>query len=350
MEKRVRGKPSPWISGELKRCIRERDYQLRKARRTNKNEDWATYESLRNSVTRSIKRAKSNYNRKLIEENMQDPKAFWKTIKKIMPGESKEVSSSFKINGEICTGNKQIAASFDSFFTETVSRLVQLIGVEASLLFRSPKKTVTTDKTSQTFKFVEISEEFVHKKLKSLKTNKASGLDQLSPRLMKDSSSLIAKPLALIMNYSIAQGSIPLDWKASKVSPLYKGGKAYDMDNHRPIAVLCISSKIFERAIHSQLSGFLEKNKLLSPYQCGFRKRYSTELATISLSDSILRSMDQGMLTGSVFIDLKKAFDTVDHDLLIEKLSRYGVRSSELLWFRNYLHDRSQVVQSSKLH
>ena len=107
------------------------------------------------------------------------------------------------------------------------------------------------------------------------------------------------------------------------------------MDNYCPIAVLCISSKIFERAIHSQLCGFLEKNKLLSPYQCGFRKRYSTELATISLSDSILRSMDQGMLTGSVFIDLKKAFDTVDHDLLIEKLSRYGVRNSELLWFRN---------------
>ena len=215
-------------------------------------------------------------------------------------------------------------------------------GAEVSLLFRSPKKTVTTDKLSQTFKFAEISEEFVHKKLKSLKTNKASGLDQLSPRLMKDSSSLIAKPLALIMNYSIAQGSVPLDWKASKVSPLYKGGKAYDMDNYRPISVLCISSKIFERAIHSQLCGFLEKNKLLSPYQCGFRKRYSTELATISLSDSILRSMDQGTLTGSVFIDLKKAFDTVDHDLSIEKLSRYV---SELLWFRNYLHDRSQVVQ-----
>ena len=133
-------------------------------------------------------------------------------------------SSSFKINSEICTDNKQIGASFNSFFTETVSRLVQLIGAEASLLFRSPKKTITTDKTSQTFKFAEISE-FVHKKLKSLKTNKASGLDQLSPRLMKDSSSLIAKPLALIMNYSIAQGSVPLDWKASKVSPLYKVAK-----------------------------------------------------------------------------------------------------------------------------
>ena len=194
--------------------------------RSNKNEDWATYKSLRHSITRSIKTAKSNYNRKLIEENMHDPKAFWKTIKKIMPGEIKEVPSSF----EICTVKS----------------------------FRSPKKTVTTDKTSQTFKFAEISEEFVRMKLKSLKTNKASGLDQLSPRLMKDSSSLIAKPLALIMNYSNAQGSEPLDldWKASKVSPLYKGGKAYDMDNYRLISVLCISSKIFERAIHSQLCGF----------------------------------------------------------------------------------------------
>ncbi len=138
---------------------------------------------------------------------------------------------------------------------------------------------------------------------------------------------------------------MPSDWKMSKVSPLFKGGKAYDMDNYRPISVLCISSKIFERAIHSQLCGFLEENQLLSPYQCGFRKGYSTELATIALSDSILQSMDQGMLTGSVFIDLKKAFDTVHHDLLIEKLSRYGIRNSELSWFKDYLNNRSQVVQ-----
>ena len=148
MEKRERGKPSPWISGELKRYICERDNRLRKARRTNKNEDWATYKSLRSSVIRSIKRVKSNYNRKLIEENMHDLKAFWIPIKKMLPGESKEVSSSFEINGEICTDNKQIAASLNSFFTETVSRLVQLIGAEARLLFCSPKRTVTTDKTS----------------------------------------------------------------------------------------------------------------------------------------------------------------------------------------------------------
>ena len=82
MEKRVRGKPSPWISGEIKTCIRERNYQLRKARRLNKSEDWATYRFLHNSITKSIKRAKSNYNRKLIEENMHDSKGFWKTIKK----------------------------------------------------------------------------------------------------------------------------------------------------------------------------------------------------------------------------------------------------------------------------
>jgi hypothetical protein len=174
MEKRVRGKPNPWISGEIKTCIRERNYQLRKARRSNKSEDWATYRFLRNSVTKSIKRAKSNYNRKLIEENMHDSKGFWKTIKKIMPGESKGVSSSFEINGKICTDKKQIAAGFNSFFSETVGRLVQTIGTGASLLPRSPIKTINRDKTSQTFKFTEISADFVLMKLNNLKTNKAS--------------------------------------------------------------------------------------------------------------------------------------------------------------------------------
>jgi sarcosine oxidase/L-pipecolate oxidase len=100
----------------------------------------------------------------------------------------------------------------------------------------------------------------------------------------------------------------PPNGKSTRVTPLFKGGKSTNMDNYRPISVLCISSKILERVIHSQLYRFLEETKVLSPYQCGFRKDYSTEFATISFTDSIRRSMDQGMMTGAVFIDLKKAF------------------------------------------
>ena len=117
------------------------------------------------------------------------------------------------------------------------------------------------------------------------------------------------------------------------------------MDNYRPISLLPTISKVLERVVHTQLYDFLAREKLLSPYQCGFRKGHSTDLAVLSFTDSIRRSMDQGLLTGAVFIDLRKAFDTVDHDLLLEKLTMgYGVTGKELGWFRDYLTDRRQVV------
>ena len=168
---------------------------------------------------------------------------------------------------------------------------------------------------------------------------------QLLARLLKDSAEIIAKPLTTLINASLIYGRVPSEWKWARVNPLFKNGKANDMDNYRPISILPTLSKVLERVVHAQLYDFLAKEKLLSPYQCGFRKGHSTELAVLSFTDSIRRSMDQGLLTGAVFIDLRKAFNTVDHDLLLEKLAKgYGVTGKELGWFKDYLTDRRQVV------
>jgi hypothetical protein len=205
--------------------------------------------------------------------------------------------------------------------------------------------TVRVHGTDSSFEFEEISEQFIYTQLRKLKTSKAVGLDQMPSRLLKDSASVISKPLAAIMNLSISQGRIPCDWKIARVLPLFKGGTKCNMDNYRPISILPTVSKILERAIHTQLCQFLTANNILSSSQCGFRKGYSTEHAVIALTDHIRRGMDQGLITGSVFIDLQKAFDTVDHCLLIEKLQCYGVNGKELDWFVDYLQNRKQVVQ-----
>ena len=110
------------------------------------------------------------------------------------------------------------------------------------------------------------------------------------------------------------------------------------------MSVLSTASKILERAVHCQLYEYLNKHKLLNPFQCGFRRNHSTETAAISFTDSIRRQMDQSCLTGAVFIDLRRAFDTVDHALLLDKLRRYGIMESELAWFRDYLSNRTQIV------
>lgn len=141
---------------------------------------------------------------------------------------------------------------------------------------------------------------------------------------------------------------MPKEWKYARVTPLFKKGVATDMDNYRPISVLSVASKVLERVVHDQLYSFLNEQKLLSPFQCGFRRNHSTESATIAFSDFIRRGIDQDLLTGAVFIDLRKAFDSVDHVTLVNKLESYGLMNTELDWFRNYLTDRRQLVGFGK--
>ena len=125
---------------------------------------------------------------------------------------------------------------------------------------------------------------------------------------------------------------------------IIQGGKRCELDNYRHISELPAASKLLERAVNTQLCTFLTEHSLLSPYQCGFRKNHSTEAAAIALTDYIRLGIDQGLLTGAVFLDLRKAFDTVDLTVILQKLDTYNVRGTELAWFRNYLHSRTQVV------
>ena len=128
-----------------------------------------------------------------------------------------------------------------------------------------------------------------------------------------------------------------------KLAPFQKS-MAKDMDNYRPISVLPTVSKLLEKAVHHQVHHFLNEHELLSPFQCVFRKKHSNETAAIAFSDFVRKGMDQGLLTGAVFIDLRKAFDSADHKLLVNKLETYGLSEKELSWFRCYLTERRQVV------
>ena len=167
---------------------------------------------------------------------------------------------------------------------------------------------------------------------------------------MKDSASVTSKPLTVNMNSSISQGCVPHDWKIARVMPLLKGSKTFEMDNYRPISILSTASKVLGKAIQAQLCHFLTTNNFPSPFQCRFRKDQSTEFVVIGLTDSVRRSMDQGLLTESVFIDSRKTSVTVDHSLLIEKLSRYGIIDKVLEWFTDYLQNCEQVVQFGNAH
>ena len=170
------------------------------------------------------------------------------------------------------------------------------------------------------------------------------GLDEIPPLFLKDTAYVISKSLAHIINCSLMSGVVPNDFKRVRVVPVCKSSAHENFGNYRPISVLPAISKILEKCVHSQLIEHLEENNLLSQNRFGFCKYRSAELAVVWFTDQIRRSMDAGILTGAIYVDMSKAFDTVGHTGIINKLSDYDVMGMPQEWLINYLFNRSQQV------
>ena len=163
--------------------------------------------------------------------------------------------------------------------------------------------------------------------------------------MLKDTADIIASPLTCIVNLSLESGMVPTDWKVAVVTPLYKSGSHSEKGNYRPISVLPILSKILEKAVHAQVISYFETNNLFCKFQFGYRHKRSCELAVTHFVDSIRKDIDSGKYVGAVYIDLAKAFDTVSHSVILNKLQSYGIIENELTWFTDYLFQRKQYVK-----
>ena len=146
----------------------------------------------------------------------------------------------------------------------------------------------------------------------------------------------------MIFNASLKQGIFPNVWKLAKITPIYKSGARNEENNHRPISVLSVFSKLFEKVVHDQLWDFLLSTRKLTMSQFAHRKLHSTITSLISVSDYWYENIDKNNVNFALFLDLKKAFDTVDHEILIRKMQVYGIKDIEVEWFRSYLKNRQQ--------
>ena len=196
--------------------------------------------------------------------------------------------------------------------------------------------------TNATFSFKSCSPNEVRKLLEKLDTKKSTGLDNLPSRMLKIAAGVLAPSLAFLFNQSISSGIVPTEWKLARVTPIFKKGKRQDVNNYRPISIIPAVAKVFERIIYDQFFKYLNDNDLLVNCQSGFRSLHSTLTSLLEASNSWSVNIDNGLINGVIFIDLKKAFDTIDHKILLRKLASYGIDHRAKKWFDSYLSDRQQ--------
>ena len=236
------------------------------------------------------------------------------------------------------------------FFSNIGAKLASSIDTQN----KKPYNFYLTKIITSEFNFHLCEPDDIDKIIQSLKSKESFGHDGISVKLLKSIYSSILLPLTLIINQSFITGIFPDQLKIAKVVPLFKKDDREIMDNYRPVSLLCALSKVFERAAYNQLYNYFKEHELFYKNQYGFRDQHSTELASLELIDRIYSDLNEKKNPIVIFMDLSKAFDTLDHKILLNKLKYYGITGIALSWFKSYLSNRVQYVEidshkSSKL-
>ena len=251
--------------------------------------------------------------------------------------QSKLSISKIKRNNRAYTNKADIADQFNKHFVNVGQNLAKRIencdGSPTQFLRSTPVAS---------FVMSCVTETQVCSLFKGLNDHKSS-LD-IPNKLIKIAAQPLSMPLTYIYNQSVETGIVPYILKVSQISPVYKGGDATDPSNYRPIATLSPFSKVLERLVYNQLYSFIDKNQILCKYQFGFTKGYSTEQAILEITNNLKLPTDKGQITCGLFLDLSKAFDKVNHKILLSKLYLYGIRGTPHNWFEGYLHIQSKTI------
>ena len=344
---RLRSDTQPWMTTDILGGIKKRNVLFSKVKRNRGNSElYREYCTQRNLVQRMIKDAKASYFNRSIIECGNDSSKMWRQFRSL-GYKSRETEGGIVLedNGDLHFNPADTANIFNKFYSSVASSLVDklpspsgLFGLDFCHNFYRKKGIF-----GPCFSLSPVSRRFVHNQLATLKADKSTGLDGISPRLLRDGAAVLADPITHIINLSLSSEIVPTGFKHARVRPLYKKGSRQDPGNYRPVSILPVLSKLLERAVNDQLCSFLSKKKLLYDFQSGFRKGFSTDTCLLNLTDYIKSQSSKGNFTGMVLIDLQKAFDCVDHNLLLSKLKAMGIGSVD--WFRSYLNDRSQCTQ-----
>lgn len=341
-EKNIRN--NPWMTKGLKNACKKKNYLYRSFLKLRTKDAESRYKKYKNKLVSIIRKQKQEYYTKLLQENKNNTKNTWGVINSVLhKGKTKvTIPNYFTKNSVDIFGTGKIVNEFNQYFANIGSSLSCTIPhVNLSYSNISDNLNSIFLDNIQPSEILTIVQKFTNKQ--------SSDYTDMNMHLIKQIIDVILEPLTYICNLSFSVGKFPDHMKIAKVIPLFKKGNKNHLSNYRPISLLPQFSKILEKLFVNRLNKFLNKYNILSNHQYGFRSNHSTATAIMELAEEITTAMDKHHYFVSIFVDLQKAFDTIDHQILLQKLYKYGIRGVAHKWVQSYLEERNQFVEINNI-
>ena len=345
----VRKKPKrwtpvqPWVTPGLLRCIAKRNALLKVFLKDRTLENEAKFRKYRNVLRLTIRQSKKRHYSEQFQKHSNNPRLLWSTLREVTHT-SKNVSrlpSQFDVNGTLSDNEHNIGNEFNNYFSLVGTNLDNALG-PSNVDPLSYLNEIITPPVTMTFS--PVTPIYIVKVVNDLKETTA-GIDGISAKLLKLLIPSIHLELSHLVNLCFRKGIFPCVLKQALITPIYKSGSRTSFSNYRPISVLPVFSKIIETIMNVQLVAFLAENNILSQHQFGFRPGHSTYMPVAILHDFVTANLADKNKTASIFLDLARAFDTVNIEILLQKLTVYGIAGDAHSLLASYLNQRTQKLK-----
>ena len=345
-KKEYKRKFKPWITDDIINKLDKKNATFRKYMKckdqTKKDELNTNYKCQKNEITTLMRQSKKDYYNHYFSSNTKNLQNIWKGIKEIINIKTKTFSNPTCImeNNKTYTNPIDIANSFNRYYTSIADEILN----KRKYGGINHHTDYLQNPLENTFAIFECDQIEIENIITSLNPRKAVGPNSIPTDILQILKNDISLPLMIIFNISISTGIHPDLLKIAKTIPIYKKGSKLATGNYRPISLLSNLNKILEKLMFNRIYKFLENKKCIYDLQFGFRSKHSTNHTLIQITENIRKALDNKQYACGIFIDLQKAFDTVNHHILLDKLNYYGIRGTGNNWFKSYLSNRSQYV------